>query len=141
MSVYMIGLGGKHLSVRSMNVEYLVGFEKNLLARKVQYWLPPYPELSVVRGDSITVSPASFPLPSPTSKLVMDTSATLFISKTSGSIWHPMNDIGFYLDVKNEDDFLMYPFTKRAGIIIPQNILSETEDEFVIRSCIIEPIH
>ena len=99
-----------------------------------------------MRGDSITVCrgrlAASIGLPiSPSSRLVIDPSATLFIPKTAHSIWHPMNDIGFFLDVQKERDFLAYPVTRHLGIIIPQSIKSETEDEFVIGSFVIEPIH
>jgi hypothetical protein len=139
-SIYMIGLGSKNLSVRSRNVDYVIGFNKVMMARAVHYYLPPYPELSLVRGEDINLSDRLENIGLHNSRLVIDPAVTLFIPKTKGTIWHPLNEFGQFLDVKNELEFMTYPMTKGVGIIIPQEIKDETEDEFVIRSFLIEPM-
>lgn len=137
INMYLLGQGTTHLSVRSMNTTYILGFKSVLLARGVHYNLPPYPELSLVRGEKITVCPD---VPSrPGMRLIIDPDATLFIPKTEGTIWNAMNDVGHHLVVMKEAEFLAYPVTKRVGIILPQRIRSETDDEFVLSSFIIEP--
>jgi hypothetical protein len=141
-SIYMIGLGSKNLSVRSKSVDYVIGFKNVMLARAIHYSLPPYPQLSIVRGDEVDLTNrlVDIGIGHKNTKLIIDPSATIFIPKTKGTIWHPNNDIGFFLDVKRESEFMTYPMTKGLGIIIPQDITMETDDEFVLKSFLIEPI-
>lgn len=139
-SIYMIGLGSKNLSVRSKSVDYVIGFKNVMLARAIHYYLPPYPELSLVRGEDVDCSDRLADLGFKRSKLILDPKATLFVPKTQGTIWHPMNEIGTHLDVKPELEFMTYPMKKGLGIIIPQEIKIETDDEFVLGAFLIEPM-
>jgi hypothetical protein len=157
--MYTIGssVHRKHLSVRHMNVDYVIALKNVTLARAIHYSLPPYPELTLVRGKDLVVtvgvdvierhvdegiivsSSSSSSSASSSTRLIIDPTATLFMPKADGTIWHPLNDAGYYLDLKKESEVLAMPVKERRGIVLPQGIKSETDDEFVLSAFVIEP--
>jgi hypothetical protein len=120
----------KTLGLTHNNRHYIIGFPKLNLARKVHYNIHPEPNLTLIRGDMIIHEDIEF-----------DTSSTLFIPKCKGSIWEPMNDGCFHLSHMKKDEFYILPGKNRIGIIIPYNLEEETEDQFMFKVSVVNPIN
>lgn len=133
--MYTLRRGASTVSYQDSGRHYVIGFKNVNMARNVHYSMHPEPNFKLERTDQIGVSSAAFNL-----QLIMNPNAKLYIPKfTGGSIWDSMNDGSFHLDSVWADDFVMYPFTKGLGIIMPYLLEDEDKEVFVFKSCVVDP--
>lgn len=125
---------------------YLIGFTNVTLARNVQYNLPADPNIRLLRRDFIDVTQEvangldelNVPRPDATS-IIIDPRAQLYIPKNQNPVSsHPLHDPGYHLDEIPYEDFMMYPFDKNIGIIMPYEIETEDDNMFTLRANVIE---
>jgi hypothetical protein len=102
------------LGVRNAERMYAVAFKSAKVANRVGRRLDMYPQLRFKR--------------------ISDRTARLTIDKNSG------NDCAV-CDVHNVNfqEFLMYPFDKCLGIVLPFKLLEETRQQYVFLSWIVDP--
>jgi hypothetical protein len=131
-SIYTIKYGNKTVGFTHKQRPYVIGFENPRLCAKVKLGLAPQPIISIVRGsEDEDLARKAF---------VMDTRATLFISRFQGSSADPMNDGGYHTHTGAYKDFVLYPFSKQIGVIIPSRLVEENEYEFMLECTVIEPV-
>lgn len=130
--MYTLKQGNKTMSVYTCQKHYVIGFQKVLLARHVQYMLHPEPKLTLIKDPKEYARNRKM-------SLAMDGKATLFVPKCRGSTLHPMNDGNFHLHQYKTEEFMMFPYEKQLGIVIPYFLQEESEDEFMFKSLVIEP--
>ena len=135
--MFSLKIGNKTMSMLHYQKHYVIGFKNLTIARKVQYTIETNPTLDIVRGDDIKFERTFGDV-----DLIinLDTTASLFISKCSGSRWDAINDIGYHLHEYKDEEFFLLPFEKNLGIIVAYNIKEETDDEFMFDSYVIDPI-
>ena len=131
--------GNKTLSMVQNQRHYVIGFKNALTARKVQYSMHPEPKLTLIRDTDIYLKD-DFDAHGYDLSLTIDVKATLFIPKCVGSTLHPMNDGGFHMQQYNDNEFLLLPVEKQLGLILPYELQEENEDEFIFKTCVIDPI-
>lgn len=125
---------------------YIIGFQSVAQARKVQYSLAPEPSLYLQRTDFEDVTPqineglTKFGVASLDASIIIDTRARLHIPKGDAKLPsdHPLNDGNFHLSSIPMEEFLMFPFEKDIGIIIPYDLEKEDDNEFVFVSQVVE---
>lgn len=102
------------LGVRNANKMYAVAFKSAKVANKVGRRLDVFPQLSFNR--------------------ISDRTVRLTIDKSSG-------DHCALCEVYsvNFQEFLMYPFDKCLGIVLPFKLLEETRQKYVFLSWIVDP--
>lgn len=137
--MYTVKQGNKTVGLSQNNKYYIIGFENPVLARKVQYNLQPNPEITLLRGKNINLASTLNDFGLKNTDLFLDIEATLFIPKFKGSVQDPMNDGGYHLGADNYNEFIVYPFTKSIGLVLPFKLDDEDEDEFMFRAHVIEP--
>jgi hypothetical protein len=153
-TVHCIKQGNKNLSARDYaDTSFVIGFQTATVARKVQYSIDPAAELQLVRAQSQDVSQevntGLHDLGVPTSHhvkdLVIDAQAHLVVPKyvptenTDASAASALQDAGFHLHTVKTADFLMLPFAKHIGIVMPMMLVDETPDYFVFSCILVEP--
>lgn len=126
--IYTLQQSSKKLSIVHRNKNYYIGFQKVNMARKVQYSLHPEPNILLVRGDPIKFEEITF-----------DTNSFIFIPKCHGSIWEPMNDAGFHMNQVDDTEFSLN-LTVHCGIIMPDKLVFEDDDEFIFSTSVFDPI-
>lgn len=130
------------------NKPYVVGFPKHDLARRMCSWLPSEPVMKLQRKtpDNLTadfnsalsdVGLERFTV----DKLTVDYTAHLVVPKRrKGDI----DDIDALIDnyrVMNipASDFLLYPFERSVGLILPTDCIKETRNEITFQAMVIDP--
>jgi len=132
---YTINLGSNRaVGYIDRKRSYIVGFRSAMMARKVMYEIHPKPEMILVRNEKRSVTG-----PGGDVLLTME-SGTLFIPKSLDSVYHHLSETGFYMERHEEDAFLSLPDTKKVGLILPYRILEETDEEFIFRANVVNPI-
>jgi hypothetical protein len=137
--VYTIQVKNKTISLYHLGAHYVVGFKNVNMVRKVHYSLNPQPNLLIVRDtnidlhDELEVNGYDIPLK-------LDVNATLFIPKLKGCFMDPMNDTGFHISEYEENEFLKFPITKNIGIVLPYNLVEETDEEMMFKAYVIDPL-
>lgn len=132
--MFTLKQGNKTVGLVHKNNHYIIGFESFIKARKVQYNLHPNPEIMLVRGDTIDKHLYFGDI-----DLKLDIDATLFLPKYKGSPNDPMNDGNYHLNSEIYNEFIVYPFFKNIGIILPTELKDEDENEFMFKAHVIEP--
>lgn len=143
--VHMLRRGPNYVGIA--DGPYVIGFESITLARWMHYSLHPEKQLRIERTHRIDVSEdvntqmLSLGLDTnlQVEKLTIDPEAKLIIPKMQGSALDPMNDIGLHLDSMMTEDFMMMPFSKRVGIIMPYTIDSEDGESAVLSAHVVDP--
>lgn len=123
---------------------YVIGFQNLMLARKVQYNMTPEPCFRLYRRnwenvtDEVNAGLESLGSSQIDGSVVLDTQALLHVPLKDASLPDAMNEGMFHLETVSFEDFLMYPFDKNVGIIMPYNIEKEDGVEIVITSNVVE---
>ena len=134
--MYTLKLGNKTVSINHQDRHYIIGFKSIFMARKVHYNMSPEPVFLLLSNKTIKIPKEQGFL----DVLTIDYNATLSISKCKGTIWEPMNDIGYHLEEHERDAFLSFPIKKQLGIIMPYELIEETPEKFMFKSYVIDPI-
>lgn len=137
--MYILQKGNKALSLIHKEHHYVIGFKNIKQARNVQYRIHPDPQFNLQRGMELDLGQELQEAKLEVSRLILDTSAILTISKYIGSPSDPMNDGLLHMNTISPIDFMSYPLTKMLGIIMPYEIIDENKKVFVFRSHVIEP--
>lgn len=124
--IYTIKCGNKTLGLTQVHKYYVIGFKSVMHARSVQFAIDPDPDITFVRRAK-TVGGG------------VDVHAMLSIPKHVGPPLDPWKDVGFHLQTEIYDDFVMTPFAKGVGVIMPYDLVDETTDSFVFDAHLIEP--
>ena len=138
--IFTINLKNKTLSVENHNKTYAIGFQNPLTARKILHSIEPTPKIVLLRDNTINLKQdlqeVGYDI-----NIFIDTTATLFIPKLKKGVPYldPMNDIGYHLHSYEVNEFIEIPIFKNIGIVLPYDIIDEDENEFTIRSCVVEP--
>ena len=137
--IHTIRRGNKTVSVRqSSGEDYVIGFRSPIYARNVLHNMHPEPRILLLRDANNDLGPEL----NLDEDLVLnlDVSATLYVPKFAGNPLDPMNDGGFHVHQYTEDEFLMFPFHKNLGTVMPYLLLDETADEFVFKTLVMDPV-
>ena len=133
MQAYMIHKNNKMIGFYHMNKPYVVGFKNAHIARNVMYHLPLEPSFTLLQRNPIMYQDSQTGV-----DIRVDNEATIFIPKTQ--FLSLSKDEGYYLLGMDYEEFVVYPYTKNIGVILPYVLLDENEEEFVYRSHVIEPL-
>lgn len=125
---------------------YIIGFATVSLARHVQYTMAAEPDIRLQRRDFIDITHDvsrgldEFGIEPPnTNSIIIDTRALLHISKCKKPVSsHPLHDAGFHISDIPVEDFMMYPFDKNVGVIMPYHIEDENDDIITFKANVIE---
>jgi len=145
---------GNLLSVHHVH-QYVIGFEKSALSKKVIYNLPSKPVLELRRHyfEDINLEvkrglmSMNIPITDIPNEIIIDTAALLTIPKV-----HPFERFGEHdathdatydatYDVYTMDmvEFLLMPLEKNVGVVMPHQMLEDSETQYIFRSYVIEP--
>jgi len=116
--MYLLNRGAKSIGFRKKNKSYVIGFTNVIFARQIQYNLHPEPEFDLLELSKYK--------------------GTLFVPKHQGDPLHPMNDGGYHMSKIQRHEFYGLP-NKGLGIIVPYEIVSEDDNEYVLRSHVFDP--
>ena len=125
---------------------YVIGFPNAVLARRIQYMMAPEPCIRLYRRDAIDVTDevnaglSTFGVNQVSGTVTIDPRATLHIPKQDQALPadHPMNDGMYHLAIIPIEEFLMFPFEKNLGIIMPYEVQTENTHEIVLLSNVVE---
>jgi hypothetical protein len=141
------------LSVQSNNKNMLVGFPTQNMAARVCMNLPVKPQLSLTRKASENIAldvkrslmQLNVPIRNVADNITVDVSAELVIHKELPREYE-LNDTidilifnDFHVDDVLAMDFMMYPFDRNIGIVIPYSLDFENDDKYVFTCNVIEP--
>lgn len=138
---HLIGVRGNRLSVPVRGRRYVIGFHDPVVARNVLHSLHPDPVTTILHGERAVVDRRP-QVPAP---LGVEAGATVFIPKAPRLAWsgrgtvHPLNDAGHFLDTVSDVRFYNMVFGL-GGIVLPYELVTEDDDEFVFRCCIVEEL-
>jgi hypothetical protein len=135
--VYTLQQKDRTLSVVHKKRNYVIGFKNVTTARKVHYFINPEPKLLLICNEYIE---KQVEMHNQNITIHIDPKATLFIPKMRGSFLDPMNDANFHMSHHKEDEFLRFPFEKNLGIIMPYELFEESDDEFIFKAVVVDPI-
>ena len=138
--IFTINLKDKTLSVDHGKKQYFIGFQNSLTARKILHSIEPMPKIVLLRDNTIDLR-EDLQRVGYDVDISIDVTATLFIPKLPKkcTFLDPMNDVGYHLHSYKVNEFLEIPIFKNVGIVLPYDIVHEDDDEFTIRSCVVEP--
>ncbi len=111
---------------------YIIGFSSDKMARRVQYNLHPSPYIHLKKNNKIELDIMK-------KKISIDPCGELRVQKYIGSPSDPLNDGNYHISIYYDSEFLMYPYKKMVGLIIPYEITDETDTEFNLLSTVIDP--
>jgi len=137
--MYTLQKGQNILSVWHKRSEYFVAFPKAINARKVHYNIHMQPNLLLLRDTNIDLHRDLFDNGYDL-HLTLDVKSTLFIPKNRQKCIDPIYDAVFTMVQVEESDFLKVPIKSDKGIVVPYDLLDETDDEFMFRAYVIDPI-
>jgi hypothetical protein len=129
--MYTICRGNKTVSVKSDNKDYIIGFNKILIAKSVQYNIHPEPKIILLRSNIQKIKKEDL-------SLSIDNDATLFIEKHNGCALNPINDGGYHINTTKIHEFMLYPYSKNIGVVLPYDLIDENENEFIFKSFVID---
>lgn len=130
--MYTICRGNKTVGTKSDNKDYIIGYKKVIFARKVQYNIHPEPKIILLKSNMTFVEKNNI-------KVHIDNDASLFVQKHRGNYYNPLNDGCYHMKIEKLDEFMLFPFTKSIGIILPYNLIDETDDEFIFKCIVLSP--
>lgn len=139
---------------------YVVGFRNVMLARLTQYKINPQPSFRLERSQVIDISNAvdlsleniakEYPTIGPLfgqtqeekGQITIDVGSKLFASKMvhPGGVWDPLNDGGFFLEQVPVENLYMLPFNTNVGVVLPRELIEETDRELVFDCEVIDPV-
>lgn len=128
--MFTLQLNSKTVGFTHAKREYVIGFKNVVYARKVQYNMATHPELSLVK--SLTHMDLSETIEE---QLVLDHNASLFITKCP---FGKRNE-QLHLQTYTLEKFLLLPYQRNLGIVMPYELIEETDQEFHFKSHVIDP--
>jgi len=131
---FVIKQGNKTVGFRNDDKSYVIGFKNVNMARQIQYGMHPSPEFKLERGR-----PVDIPKDKQIRGMILDAQAKLYISKCPGNTFDAEFDGGFHLHTDDFKQILIYPCKHHVGLVMPYEILEETQNEYILKSQIIEP--
>jgi hypothetical protein len=146
---------GMHKSLLGMTDKgndkpYVVGFPRYDMARRICTKLPPEPAMRLVRKSpnnftsefNSTLSDIGLE-DLAVDKLTVDYTAHLIVQKMTGQfgLQDELLEMlgGFVVADIPSSEFLLYPFEKAIGIIMPVECIKETRNEIVFQAMVIDP--
>lgn len=159
-SKYWLVTRGKHaMATVHSNNRYIIGFQHKHIAQKIAHTTPAYGVNKLVRSMQEDIAldvkksmiEMELAISNVADSITIDVEAQLYIPKlavqyqefdlsglgASGTpVWFQTE-----LDVVGVEfqDFLMFPFEKHLGVIIPYELEAETSDEYVFQCSVIDP--
>lgn len=130
--MYAIKQGNKTFGLMHGEQFYVIGFACNKIARRVQYNLHPTPYIHLQKNKQIELDIMK-------KKIMIDPVSTLKIQKYQGSSDDPLNDGNYHMSVYYDSEFLLYPYKNMVGLILPYELIQETDTEFEFLSTVIDP--
>lgn len=140
--VYMLKGKNGTVGVNHSNKAFVVGFKDKNIATTVSTMLHEFPQLSLqcnrlenvaedINNGLIGMGLSNIAV----SDVVIDTEAILYITKKKQD--ESQNDI--IVEHCPFEDFLMYPFYKNIGILLPDDILDSNEDYYMFSCHLVAP--
>lgn len=139
--VYVIHKRQNQLSVWHKRQEYLIAFNNITHARKVQYTINIEPRMILLRDTNIDIHKdllqAGYDV-----HLNLDVNSTLFIPKNKQPSLDCIDDGLFTLHQMSEHQFYGLPMQRHGarGIVIPYTLIDETDDEYMFRCNVVDPM-
>lgn len=130
--IYTIQQKNKTVGIVHNNFHYVIGFKNIVMARNVQYNLHPEPRIILDRANITEISVLE-------DCMTIDLNSKLYIQKYNGSAQDPLNDGHYHINTEDELNFLQYPIDKMIGVIMPNELLDEDDDNFIFESQVIDP--
>lgn len=130
--MYAIKQGNKTFGLMHGEQFYIIGFSCTKTARKVQYSLHPNPYIHLQKNNQIELDIMK-------KKIMIYPVGNLRIQKYVGSSENPLNDGNYHMSVYYDSEFLMYPYKKMVGLILPYELIDETDTEFHFLTTVIDP--
>jgi hypothetical protein len=162
-SVFTVSRDKNHLSAVYRDKRHIIGFGDRILAHHVQNNISgTNPKIHVVTPEDSQNFNIEVEILSDTTDNIIDSIArqrednnTKFVNIVYNEFEIPItldvdliiektNDFSqsqFKLEELDKDEFLCYPIDKYIGIIIPEELIDETEEALVFRSQIVEPCY
>jgi hypothetical protein len=137
--MYTIKHGNKTIGLPHKNKHFIIGFDNQTIAKKVQYAMHPEPEITLISSYTIDLAPALSAMGIKNTSLVLDVGATLYVPKHPECSMAPKHDRELYIGYDDYLDFLAYPLTRYVGVVLPYDLIDEDKNKFVFRSHVIEP--
>jgi hypothetical protein len=136
MSIYTLKQGSKCMGLGLLNKHYIIGFRNATTARNVQYKMCP--DMS---KTPVFISPSLVDNGEDDQQVPAQARGTLVIPKSSfdGGVWAPMNDGGFHLEKLTYNGFALLPVAMGIGIILSNELVDETDDQFIFKALAIPP--
>lgn len=138
-NIYTLQKGNKHICVYHKKHDYVIGFKNITHARKVNYAIHINPTPLLLRDTNIDLHQdlydEGYDL-----HLTLDVNSTLFIPKNHTSTIDPIYDGGICMYGHKDSDFLKLPIENKQGIVIPYKLIDETDEEFMFKSYVIDPL-
>lgn len=139
--VYVICKRSDHLCVYHKRQNYLIAFQNITHARKVQYTINIEPQIMLLRDTNIDLHQDMLKRGYDV-RLNLDVNSTLFIPKNKEASVDCIDDGLFTMHPMTENDFYGFPmqYPKARGIVVPYFLIDETDDEFMFRCHVVDPI-
>jgi hypothetical protein len=132
LHIYTIRRDNETVGFYHRRKPYIIGFRNAAIARSIKYLIPSEPPIpfDLVSTDHITLQ-----------NLLIDNNSTLFIPKHILPALGPFEEeFGYAIEQIKYDDFVLYPMTKKIGVVIPYVLLNESDKGFTYRSHTIHPL-
>lgn len=135
-AVYTIRSRGNALGLVSRDRHYVVGFHKAGVARYVMHTLHPEPALELARSEFHDISPrVNCALEREAVRgATIDSSALLRLPK--GDQGHESD---LYLESESLEAFLLHPYERGVGLVLPYESIEETAECMVFRAHVVDP--
>lgn len=134
-NVYTIAKDYKTVGFYHKKKPYILGFRNAHIARNIMYRMHPEPLFSLITNQPTLVEDEGHNV-----ELLIDSEATLFIPKSEYNLFTLPEHNLYYVNRVNYEEFVMYPYTKNLGVILPYVLIDESEEEFIYRSHVIDPM-
>lgn len=134
------------LAVESCSKKMLIGFSNPSIARRVCKDLPLEPTIKLYRKTAENISldvqrslmQINVPIRNVSDNITVDVEAELEIRKAKVEEWQVSAEI-YHVNMIDSLDFMMYPFSKNIGIVLPYALDLETDDKYVFLCNVVEP--
>lgn len=134
------------LSVTHHNKSYVVGFEDTRLANLVISALPQHPSLRLKRNHwenvGLDVQKGLVTLKVPINKvpanIIIDPEAEITFPRLTPTDPVDSMDLVYNLDILPTTEFLMFPFKRNLGIVVPYKLIKASTGEFTCMANVVE---
>ena len=121
---------------------YVIGFKNSLYAYKIRDVVHQKPEIYLRRGriesvqeDVIFGLKTQYGITSNIPEITIDMDAEIEIPKKKKDT----ESLVLNINRLENDEFIMYPFTKGTGVILPQKLIFEDDLKYIFKTQVIDP--